>query len=72
MGTCIACHNMNPAVDGAIGPAIKGSPKQLLEAKIVRGEYPEGYQPKRTTHTMPKQPAMGASVDDLSAFLNAP
>ena len=69
MGTCIACHNMNPAVDGAIGPAVKGASRELIEAKVLRGEYPAGYTPKRTTKVMPPQPALAQSIDDLAAFL---
>jgi mono/diheme cytochrome c family protein len=69
MGTCIACHNMNPALDGAVGPAIKGASRELLEAKVLNGEYPSGYTPKRTTKVMPPQPAMKSSIDDLYAFL---
>jgi mono/diheme cytochrome c family protein len=69
MGTCIACHNMNPALDGAVGPAIKGSPRALIEAKVVRGEYPASYTPKRTTKVMPPQPQLATSIDDLAAFL---
>lgn len=69
LGTCIACHNMNPALDGAIGPAVKGASRELIEAKILRGEYPPGYKPKRTTKAMPPQPALAASIDDLAAFL---
>ena len=69
MGTCIACHNMNPALDGAIGPAVKGASKDLLEAKIMRGEYPAGYAAKRTTKLMPPQPQLQGSIDDLAAFL---
>jgi len=72
MGTCIACHNMNPALDGAIGPAIKGASKELLLARITKAEYPAGYTPKRTTKLMPAQPQLAASVDDLAAFLNQP
>ena len=71
MGTCIACHNMNPAVDGAVGPAVKGATKALVEAKVLRGEYPAGYTPKRTTKAMPPQPALAGSIDDIVAFLNA-
>lgn len=69
LGTCIACHNMNPALDGAIGPAVKGSSRELIEAKVLRGDYPAGYKPKRTTKAMPPQPALAASIDDLAAFL---
>lgn len=70
LGTCIACHNVNPAIDGAVGPAVKGASKALLEAKILKGEYPAGYTAKRITKMMPPQPAMAASIDDLAAFLN--
>jgi mono/diheme cytochrome c family protein len=72
LGTCIACHNMNPALDGAIGPAIKGASKELVAARILRAEYPAGYTPKRATHLMPAQPQLANSVDDIAAFLNAP
>ncbi len=72
MGTCIACHNMNPKLDGAIGPAVAGATRELLEAKILRAEYPPGYKAKRTTQAMPKQPAMAASIEDLAVFLSQP
>jgi mono/diheme cytochrome c family protein len=72
LGTCIACHNMNPATDGAVGPAIKGASKELIAARILKAEYPPGYAPKRVTHLMPAQPQLANSVDDLAAFLNAP
>jgi mono/diheme cytochrome c family protein len=71
LGTCIACHNMNPALDGAIGPAIAGSSRELIEARVLRAEYPPGYKPKRETKAMPAQPQMAAQIDDLTAFLNA-
>lgn len=70
-GTCTSCHNLNPALDGSIGPAIKGSSRALVEAKLLRGEYPSGYTPKRDTKVMPPMPAMAGSVDDIVAFLNA-
>jgi mono/diheme cytochrome c family protein len=69
MTTCIACHNMNPAKDGAVGPAIKGSSRALLEARIVRAAYPPGYKPKRPTAIMPPYPHLKDSVADLGAFL---
>lgn len=72
LGTCIACHNMNPALDGAIGPAVRGSSKELLEAKVLRGTYPPGYRAKRETTAMPPQPQMASTLDDIHAFLNAP
>jgi mono/diheme cytochrome c family protein len=69
LGTCIACHNMNPAMPGGVGPEVKGSSRVLLEAKLLRGEYPAGYKAKRETRLMPPQPQLEASVDDLAAFL---
>lgn len=72
LGACIACHNMNPALDGAIGPALRGSSRALLEEKVLRGRYPPGHKAKRDTTAMPPQPQMAASLDDIAAFLNAP
>ena len=72
MGTCIACHNVNPAVDGALGPAIKGASKELLLARVAKAEYPAGYTPKRATHLMPAQPQLVGAVDDIAAFLALP
>lgn len=67
---CIACHHPDPALDGSVGPAIKGSPRALVEARVMRAEYPPGYTPKRTSKLMPPQPHLAAHVDDLTAFLN--
>jgi mono/diheme cytochrome c family protein len=69
LGTCIACHNINPAQPGGVGPEVKGSSRALLEAKLMRGEYPPGYKAKRETKLMPPQPQLAASIDDLAAFL---
>lgn len=68
-GVCIACHSPNPALDGALGPAIAGSSRELLEARVVRGEYPPGYQPKRPSHAMPAFPHLAPQIDDLHAWL---
>lgn len=69
MGTCIACHNIDPTKDGAVGPAVKGSSRALIESKLLRGEYPAGYKPKRETKLMPPQPGLAPSIDDLAAYL---
>ena len=69
MGTCIACHNIDPSVDGAVGPAVKGASRAVIESKIMRATYPDGYTPKRTTKVMPAQPQLESSIDDLAAFL---
>jgi len=69
LGQCIACHNPDPTRDGPVGPAVKGSSRDLVEARVVRGEYPAGYTPKRPTKVMPPRPDLASSVADLAAFL---
>ena|SRR5687767_7438072 len=69
LAQCIACHNTDPALPGAIGPEVRGSSRELLEEKIVRGTYPPGYKPKRPTRVMPPQPALAPEINDLTAFL---
>ena len=66
---CIACHNIDPAKDGPLGPAVKGSSQELLEAKVLRVSYPPGYAPKRPTALMPPMPKLAAKIPDLAAFL---
>ena len=69
LAQCIACHNTDPSLPGAVGPKIRGSSRELLEAKIVRGSYPPGYAPKRPTKIMPPQPGLAPEIPDLAAFL---
>jgi mono/diheme cytochrome c family protein len=69
---CIACHNSNPSVDGTLGPAIKGSSLDLLKARVIHGNYPPGYTPKRATKLMVKLPLTDEDVEAVYAFLNAP
>jgi mono/diheme cytochrome c family protein len=69
LAQCGACHAANPAQAGPVGPAVKGSSRELLEAKVVRGAYPPGYRPKRATTVMPPQPHVAADVDALAAYL---
>lgn len=66
---CTACHSADPARDGALGPAVAGSSRELLEARVVHGTYPPGYAPKRTTTLMVALPALASSVDDLAEYL---
>jgi mono/diheme cytochrome c family protein len=70
LGQCIACHNPDPTKDGPVGPAVKGSSRDLLEARVVRGGYPAGYMPKRPTKVMPPRPDLAPSVSDLAAYLH--
>lgn len=69
---CIACHSADPTKDGTLGPAVKGSPKELVTARVMKAEYPPGYTPKRQTKIMVALPHLEKSIDDLVAFLNSP
>jgi len=69
LANCIACHNSDPALAGAVGPEVRGSSRELLEVKVVRGTYPPGYTPKRPTRIMPPQPGLAPDIPDLAAFL---
>jgi mono/diheme cytochrome c family protein len=69
---CIACHSADPARDGSLGPALKGSSLALLEARVLRGEYPPGYTPKRNTRIMVRLPLTEEDVANIHKFLNAP
>ena len=69
LSVCIACHNQDPALDGAVGPAIAGASRELLEARVVHAGYPPGYQPKRSSSAMPAFPQLAGQIDDLHAFL---
>ncbi len=69
MVNCIACHNLDPSKDGAIGPALKGSSKELVTMRVLLGTYPKGYKPKRPTKMMPPLPHLKANIEDLAAVL---
>jgi mono/diheme cytochrome c family protein len=67
---CIACHHGNPNLDGSIGPANAGASEELLAAKILRGEYPPGYTPKRPdSHAMPRFEYLKDQIPALAAYL---
>jgi mono/diheme cytochrome c family protein len=66
---CIACHGFDPALEGTLGPAVAESSRELLEARVLRGEYPEGYTPKRDTALMPPMPYLEEDIDALAAYL---
>ena len=69
LAQCIQCHNANPAIAGPVGPPLKGATRELLEAKVLRGEYPAGYAPKRPTKVMPPQPTLAPDIPALAAYL---
>ncbi len=71
LSNCILCHNPDPRQPGSQGPAIAGSSRELVEARVVHAAYPPGYTPKRTTKAMIALPHLASKVDDLTAFLAA-
>jgi len=66
---CSACHGPDPNKDGPLGPSIAGSAKDLIEARVLRGQYPPGYKPKRDTKTMPPFPQYKDNIEDITAYL---
>ena len=71
VANCIACHNADPTKEGTLGPALAGSPLALVEARVMRAEYPPGYTPKRGSSLMPAQPFLKKDVPDLAAYLES-
>src|SRR5438477_4205474 len=55
LSQCTQCHAVDPSQSGPVGPPVKGSSRELLEARILKGSYPPGYKPKRATNVMPPQ-----------------
>lgn len=68
---CLSCHGLDPRQDGTQGPAIAGSSRELLAARVLRAEYPPGYRPKRDTGNMAAFPYLADRIDDLFAYLQA-
>jgi len=66
---CVVCHNADPYEVGTVGPALGSPTRELLEAKVLHGEYPQGFTPARTTHQMPQFDYLEPNLDDLVAFL---
>ena len=66
---CVACHNTDPAQPGPVGPPVKGSTRELLEAKVLNGSYPPGYTPKRPTKVMVPIPAVAPEIAALAEYL---
>jgi|SRR5262245_40571457 len=69
LAQCTACHATDPAKPGPVGPPLKGSSRELLEAKVLRATYPPGYRPKRPTAIMPAQPQVARDIPALAAYL---
>ena len=66
---CTACHNTDPTQPGPVGPPVKGSSRELLDAKVLHGTYPPGYTPKRPTKVMVPLPALAPDVAALADYL---
>ena len=71
VSNCTACHNRNPKIDGALGPAVYGSSLELLQARILRAEYPTGYVAKRSTQQMAALPHLEKDIPALHKYLNS-
>jgi mono/diheme cytochrome c family protein len=69
VANCVACHNSDPSKDGPIGPALKGSPPELVEHRVLRTEYPPDYKPKRNTKVMPTFPFLKSEIKYLAEYL---
>ncbi|HEV8615789.1 MAG TPA: cytochrome c [Methylomirabilota bacterium] len=69
LAQCIQCHSPDPAQAGPVGPPVKGASRELLEAKILRADYPPGYRPKRPTKVMPAQPTVAPDIAALAEYL---
>ncbi len=70
LGNCIACHNPDPKLEGALGPPVWGASEELLEARIMRAEYPPGYTPKSTTASMIAMPFLERKISVIAAYLD--
>jgi cytochrome c553 len=66
---CVACHAPDPNDDVPLAPPVAGSSRALLEARILRGGYPDDYRPKRDTRIMPAHPHLARDIDSLAAYL---
>jgi cytochrome c553 len=68
---CASCHHQDASRDGSIGPAIAGSSRELLERRLIYGDYPVGYKPKRESRAMVALPHLKNELDALTAYLNS-
>jgi mono/diheme cytochrome c family protein len=71
LANCTACHNTNPKLAGGIGPALAGASEELVHAKVMTGEYPPGYTPKRSTRAMVPLPHLEEDIPAIAAYLQS-
>lgn len=69
---CTACHNADPKKSGALGPDVAGSSRELIERRVIQGDYPAGYTPKRPSKVMVALPHLKNDVEALAAYLATP
>jgi hypothetical protein len=62
---------LDPTKDGALGPAVSGASRALIEARVLHSEYPDGYAPKRPTRVMIPLPHLEPRLAELVAYLNS-
>lgn len=70
VANCTSCHNLDPRVDGSLGPSVAGSSLDLIRRRIVNGDYPPGHEPKRHSRVMVALPHLSNEVEALHAYLN--
>jgi mono/diheme cytochrome c family protein len=68
--TCTACHNADPHKPGTLGPEVHGASLELLEARILKAAYPDGYKAKRETHLMVALPQLKDDIPAIKAYLS--
>lgn len=69
LSACTTCHHSNPTLPGRSGPALAGSSRELIEARVLRAQYPPGYTPQRNSNAMLAAPHLAPYIGDLTAFL---
>jgi mono/diheme cytochrome c family protein len=69
LAQCTVYHGTDPAQPGPVGPSVKGSSRELIEAKVLKGAYPPGYTAKRPTGVMLPMPAVAADIGALAEYL---
>ena len=69
LANCTACHGPDPRFAGALGPEVADASRELLVARVLRGEYPPGYAPKRDSTLMVPMPHLESEIDALLAYL---
>ena len=70
VSNCSACHNPDPQMPGSLGPDVAGSSEELLEARLIRNSYPQGYTPKRDSRVMMALPYLKDDIGALAAYLS--